>query len=230
MNSFHPLCTQVKGKKKKETKPVEVAKNVQDVQQTADQAVRMRAALEKATLGWARMNTADPPRKNVSLRFGFKNPRPVSMQAVDNLRKSFKQGGGRDPSVEPLNVLVKPKWINPSTVADTQAVAYDKLPLIEFTQAASDQTIDILSGQHRTVAARQERQEMLAEVERLKTSLQKLLDKSGGGELATESQIEVDRLKANIANLSDVIQGYCIWAVRCINAGPSHCVTLSVSC
>lgn len=122
----------------------------------------MDAQVLTATIGYVRFNTVDPPRPDITLRFGTYNPRAVNTKVVKKLVSDFNTSG-RQPAKEALCALADPSWIELDSLADNPATPWEKLKDVRFTAAVSGQTIDILTGQHRSVAGREWREEMLKE-------------------------------------------------------------------
>ncbi|KAI0749090.1 hypothetical protein C8Q74DRAFT_1222725 [Fomes fomentarius] len=161
-----------------------------------------------ATIGYARFNTVDPLRADVHLQFGQFNPRPVNKSVIKKLVEDF-YASGRDPQREALAVLVDPAWLEPDSVVQNPALPWEELPDMQFTAAVAGQTIQILTGQHRSVAGKTWRAAMTAEC----TTQEKKLAKA-----AEKQQTEqVKQVEKNVAELTAAIKGATMWLVRFLN-------------
>ena len=126
-----------------------------------------------ATIGWAKLNTADSPGREIQLRFGKVNSRPLNNTAVTALLQDFLLSG-RDPLRTPLYVLVQKEWLEPGSYSTDPPTSWSALPELRFTDAAFGVVINILSGNHRTDACKRLRDQLEGDLAVAEAELAKL--------------------------------------------------------
>lgn len=171
--------------------------------------------MHKATIGYARFNTVDPPRPDVHLRFGQFNPRPVNKSVIKKLVEDF-YASGRDPRREALAVLVDPTWIERESVVQNPALPWEEVPDARFTAAVAGRTIQVLTGQHRSVAGKTWRAAMTAERAKQEKKLAKATEK--------QQAEQIEQAEKNIEELTAAIKGATTWLVRFLD--PGECLGL----
>lgn len=177
------------GKKKKELAPVALADATADAGDLGRNLQKLQEAVKHATIGYARLNTADPPHPKIALQFGELNARPINPLAVTRLHKDFILSG-RNPVQEPMYILVKRDWVDRNSLSTDPSTPWSVLQPVQFTVKAYGQTVHILNGNHRTQAAIKLRQDFI------KDRLQKEKDR--------EDSLH-DDLKDRVKDLNDLL-------------------------
>ena len=93
--------------------------------------------LDKATLGFTKLNVLQPPHPTMSYNFGSVNNRAIHEGNVQKLLASFiakgKEGGKAGSEIV---ILVEEGWLKPGSYTRDGAKSFKQLPMAEFTDAA----------------------------------------------------------------------------------------------
>ena len=166
--------------------------------------------MRAATIGFTKFNTADSPGRRIELRFGRVNPRPLNGTIVNALLKDFILNG-RNPVLMPIYVLVQKDWIVPESFVSDASTPWASLPELQFTELAYGAIVDVLSGHHRTAAARLLREQYRADIAAGNVRLSKLAD----DESSSEDREKLTRL---ITLLTQQVLNSVQWLVCLIDA------------
>lgn len=202
-------------------RPPTVKAKLKDASVQSKKEAEMEKLLAEHTIGVAQMNTVDPPRSSVALHFGSINPRPLNPSAVRGLLKSYSVVG-RNPNHSVIYVAVDPDWLKPGTFVTDVGTLFEGLPQLQFTNAADGQTIEILSGHHRTESSRVIRADMQLERDKLQQKRLALISKSlSAGDTDAEKFKPIQELVAatgaEISQLDDEIATCVFWKVQLVN-------------
>ena len=133
---------------------------------------------------------------------------------VNALLKEFILNG-RNPVFMPMYVLVQKDWIVPESFVSDASTPWASLPELQFTQLAYGAIVDVLSGHHRTAAARLLREQYRKDITDGNLRLSKLADDESTAE-------EREKLTRLVALLEQQVLNSVKWLVCLIDASKSR--------
>ena len=167
-----------------------VASGLAETRVTAE----MDALVLAATLGYARLNTVEGS-DGVLVRFGRYNPRGVNQTTVRSL-VSYFDASGKQAGRERLPAMIKADWVDPMSLVQNPATPLAEDPRARFLPVAKGHTIDLLGGQHRSVAGAKWRDQLDAERARQESQKKKAESKK-----KTEEVQQIDGLLERLGAL-----------------------------
>lgn len=202
------------GKNKKMLAPAALAETTADASDLGKNLQKLQEGVKHATIGYARLNTADPPHPKIALMFGELNARPINAVAVNRLHTDFILSG-RNPVQEPMYILVKRDWVDRSSLSTDASTPWSTLQPVHFTAKAYGQTVHVLNGNHRTHAAVRLREDFI------KDRSQKEKDRVRS--LGDDLKARVKELNNLLTLLDQQIQESVEWLVAVLDIGLWTC-------
>jgi hypothetical protein len=195
----------------------------------------LREKIEKATMGYMRIDLINPPPGSY---WGQFNNREIMENQVKPLLKDFVENWVDNCcDAHAIEVAVKPGWLvlnprDPKVPIKVNGMDIMNVPALEFTREGADAIIEnnlwMLGGNHRREALRRFLDDIAKKISELKAGIAKLQEDQhkaglpGASEYSgytIEKDKEGDRLQREIEELEEKIATDRMWVVRLIDRG-----------